>query len=124
MPHGSARILATNPGSTSTKFGVYTKDGAEIVRTVRHTNEDLVQFRGRSVLDQLDYRADEIKSELQEAGYGAGEFAAVVGRGGLLPPVTSGTYVVDDQNFDLRAGESTRRTWERCWRACSQRRLE
>jgi butyrate kinase len=79
MPHGSGRILAINPGSTSTKFGVYTKDGAELVCTARHTDEDLAQFRGRSVLDQLDYRAGEIKSELQEAGYGAGEFAAVVG---------------------------------------------
>jgi len=96
MPHGSGRILAINPGSTSTKFGVYTKDGAEFMRTARHADEDLAQFRGRSVLDQLDYREGEIKSGLQEAGYGAGEFAAAVGRGGLLPPVTSGTYLVDD----------------------------
>ena len=38
----------------------------------------------------------QIKNELQKAGYGAGEFDAVVGRGGLLPPVASGTYLVDD----------------------------
>jgi butyrate kinase len=96
MPHGSGRILVINPGSTSTKFGIYTKDGAELVHTVRHTDEDLAQFRGRPVLDQLDYRAGQIKSELQKAGYGAREFDAVVGRGGLLPPVASGTYLVDD----------------------------
>jgi len=96
MPRGSGRILVINPGSTSTKFGVYTKDGAELVHTVRHTDEDLAQFRGRPVLDQLDYRAGQIKSELQKAGYSAGEFDALVGRGGLLPPVASGTYLVDD----------------------------
>ncbi len=96
MPPGSGRILAINPGSTSTKFGVYTQDGAEFVRTVRHTDEDLSQFRGRPVLDQLEYRAGQIKSELQKAGYGAGEFDAIAGRGGLLPAVASGTYLVDD----------------------------
>jgi butyrate kinase len=96
MPHGSGRILAINPGSTSTKLGVYTKNGAEVVHTVRHTDEDLLQFRERPVLDQLDYRAGQIRSKLQKAGYGLGVFEAVVGRGGLLPPVASGTYLVDD----------------------------
>ncbi len=95
MPHGSGRILVINPGSTSTKFGIYTKDNAEFVRTVRHTDEDLARFHGRPVLDQLDYRAEQIKSELQKARYDAGEFDAIVGRGGLLPPVASGTYLVD-----------------------------
>src|SRR5208282_1974448 len=98
MPHGSGRVLVINPGSTSTKFGVYTKDGPEFVRTVHHSDEDLAQFHGHSVLDQLDYRAGQIKSELQKAGYGAGasKFDAIVGRGGLLPPVASGCYLVDD----------------------------
>jgi butyrate kinase len=96
LPRDSKHILVINPGSTSTKFGIYTKDCAELVRTIRHTDEDLIPFRGRSVLDQHDYRANQIKSELQKTGYGGGEFDAVVGRGGLLPPVTSGTYLVDD----------------------------
>lgn len=96
MPHGSGRVLVINPGSTSTKFGVYTKDGPELVRTVHHTDEDLAPFRERPVLDQLDYRAGQVKSELQKAGYGASKFDAIVGRGGLLPPLASGTYLVDD----------------------------
>lgn len=96
MPLGRGRILAINPGSTSTKLGVYTKNGAEFVHTVRHTDEDLAQFRGRPVLEQVDYRAGQIRHELQKAGYGAGKFEAIVGRGGLLPPVASGTYLVDD----------------------------
>ncbi len=100
MPHDSVRILAINPGSTSTKFGVYTRSGAEFVRTVRHSVEDLAQFGGRSVLDQHDYRAAQIKRELQQAGYELAGFGAVVGRGGLLPPMTSGTYLVDDVMLD------------------------
>jgi butyrate kinase len=96
MQHGSGRVLVINPGSTSTKFGVYTKDGPELVRTIHHSDEDLAPFHGRSVLDQLDYRAGQIKSELQKAAYGASKFDAIVGRGGLLPPVASGTYLVDD----------------------------
>jgi butyrate kinase len=96
MPHGRGRILVINPGSTSTKLGVYAQNGAEFVHTLRHTDEDLAQFRGHPVLDQLDYRAGQIKSELQKAGYAAGEFEAIAGRGGLLPPLASGTYLVDD----------------------------
>lgn len=96
MLRDSRHILAINPGSTSTKVGVYTNDCAELVRTIRHTDQELLPFRGRSVFDQQDYRANQIKSELHKAGCGACNFDAVVGRGGLLPPVTSGTYLVDD----------------------------
>jgi butyrate kinase len=37
-----------------------------------------------------------MREALQEAGYNAKGFAAVAGRGGLLPPMECGTYVVDD----------------------------
>jgi butyrate kinase len=45
---------------------------------------------------RLDYRADLIENTLKEAGYSATGFAAVAGRGGLLPPMASGTYLVDE----------------------------
>jgi len=96
MPRGSGRVLAINPGSTSTKFGVYTKDGAEFVRSIRHCEEELAQFHGRPILSQHDYRAEQIRSELGKAGYESDSFDAVAGRGGLLPPVPSGTFLVDD----------------------------
>ena len=96
MPHDSGHILVINPGSTSTKIGVYTRDSAEFVRTIQHTDEELAQFHQLPVLDQKDYRAERIADELQKAGYGLKEFAAVAGRGGLLPPLASGTYLVDD----------------------------
>jgi len=94
-------VLAINPGSTSTKFGVYTRAGAELVRTILHGDEELERFRGQPMLARQDYRADLIRQALDEAGYnetGRGEehFAAVAGRGGLLPPMGCGTYLVDE----------------------------
>jgi butyrate kinase len=80
----------------STKLGVYTRDGAEWVRTILHGDEEIARFRGKSVLARLDYRAGLIRDALQEAGYSETGFAAVAGRGGLLPPMDCGTYLVDD----------------------------
>lgn len=101
MTHDNDRVLAINPGSTSTKFGVYTRQGAQMVRTIRHGDEELERFRGRPMIARLGYRGGLIESALKEAGYsetGCGEerFAGVAGRGGLLPPMTCGTYLVDE----------------------------
>jgi butyrate kinase len=90
------RVLAINPGSTSTKFGVYLRGGAEWVRTIRHGDEELVRFQGRPILARLDYRARLIAEELAQAGYSPQSFAATAGRGGLLPPMPCGTYLVDE----------------------------
>ena len=96
MNSENRRVLVINPGSTSTKFAVYSKDGAELVRTIRHGQEELAGYRGQPALAQLDYRAELIEQALAAAGYAASGFAAVGGRGGLLPPMACGTYLVDD----------------------------
>ena len=96
VPHESNRVLVINPGSTSTKFGVFTRAGAEWVTSIRHGDEELEQFRGRSMLARTGYRAALIEQALQGAGYDAKQFAAVAGRGGFLPPMECGTYLVDD----------------------------
>jgi butyrate kinase len=92
----NSRVLVINPGSTSTKFGVFLPSGAEWVTTVLHGDDELEQFRGRSTLAQADYRAGHVASGLKQAGYEACPFAAVGGRGGFLPPLACGTYLVDD----------------------------
>ncbi len=97
----SARVLVIDPGTTSTKFGVFTRAGEELARTIRHGDEELERFRGRPMLERLDYRAELVKRALEEAGYsesGKGEerFVAVAGRGGLLPPMACGAYLVDE----------------------------
>ena len=96
MTNENSRVLVLNPGSTSTKFGVYARDGAELVRTIRHGQDELAGFRGQPMLAQLDYRAELIEQALAAAGYAADGFAAVAGRGGLLPPTACGTFLVDD----------------------------
>ncbi|HXS77480.1 MAG TPA: butyrate kinase [Terracidiphilus sp.] len=96
VPHQSNRVLVINPGSTSTKFGVFTKDGPEWVTTIHHGDEEIEQFRGRSMLARTGYRAGVIEKALSAAGYEPKQFAAVGGRGGLLPPMACGTYLVDD----------------------------
>ena len=91
-----SRVLTINPGSTSTKFGVYTRAGAEWTGEVHHSDADLEPYRGQSPLAQLEFRATPVRAALEAAGYGAANFVAVAGRGGLLPPMECGTYLVDD----------------------------
>lgn len=97
MGTDEAKILVINPGSTSTKLGIYTRQGAEWGQTIRHGDEELKLFAGRPILARLDYRATLIGRELEEAGYAGTHFAATVGRGGMLPPMPCGTYTVDQR---------------------------
>jgi butyrate kinase len=101
LTHAGSRILVINPGSTSTKYGIYTEHGAELVRSIRHGDEELTLFQGLPMVARQGYRTRLLKSALEEDGYsetgrGTERFAAVVGRGGLLPPLSCGTYLVDD----------------------------
>jgi len=90
------RVLVINPGATSTKIGIHTSEGAEWTHTIWHGDEEIERFSGQSILARLDYRAELIEKALVEAGYATGIFAAIAGRGGLLPPLPCGTYLVDD----------------------------
>ncbi len=96
-------ILAINPGSTSTKFALYVNETPALVKNIRHSDAELEPFRGRSILEQQQFRAEQIEAALAEAGHDVRELDAVVGRGGLLPSVASGTYLVnDDMLAELR----------------------
>jgi len=94
------KILAINPGSTSTKFALYANESPELVKNIRHSDAELEPFRGRSILEQQQFRAQQIEAALREAGHDVRELHAVVGRGGLLPPVASGTYLVNDDMLE------------------------
>lgn len=86
VPHqGNSRVLVIKPGSTATRFGVFTCEGPEWVSSVHHGDEDLEQFRGRSMLARTGYRAALIEKALVAAGYDAKQFAAVRSREGPLP---------------------------------------
>lgn len=97
----AGRVLAINPGTTSTKIGIFTRAGEEMSKNLHHGDDEIQRFSGRPMLDRLQYRASKIEAALAEAGYstkgkGAEHWAAVAGRGGLLPPMVCGTYLVDD----------------------------
>lgn len=95
----SGHVLVINPGTTSTKIGVFTRDGEQFSETIRHGDEEIARFRGQPMLARLDYRAELIEGALELAGYqpkSKSAERAVVGRGGLLPPMECGTYLVDD----------------------------
>jgi butyrate kinase len=97
---GEFRILAINPGSTSTKVALYADDHPDFITNIRHSDADLIQFRGRPVLDQQQFRCAQIKAALNAAGCDLRELHAVVGRGGLLPALASGTYIVNQEMLD------------------------
>jgi butyrate kinase len=100
------RILAIDPGSTSTKFALFADEKPLLERTLRHSEDAMQQFKGRPLIEQCDFRREAIKDELQGAGFGLSGLAAVVGRGGLLKPLSSGTYRITQRMLDdLRAAE-------------------
>lgn len=98
------RILAINPGATSTKIAIF--DGTKPVfkQTVEHHGDELKGFA--RVLDQYQYRRDLILDVLTKGGISMDSINAIVGRGGLLKPVAGGTYAVTEQMIaDLQQAE-------------------
>ncbi|MCK5036379.1 MAG: butyrate kinase, partial [Candidatus Sabulitectum sp.] len=98
------RILAVNPGSTSTKISVYEDEKEIWDLKLTHSPEELSSF-GTNIFEQYGFRRDVIVSALQTAGYPVESFDGIVGRGGLVKPIPGGTYLVDDNLLkDLRIG--------------------
>jgi len=106
MSAADYKILAINPGSTSTKFGLFSDEVVVHVATLRHSDEEMARFSGRPILDQQEYRSALIEQELRARGFDLKTLSGVVGRGGLLRPLASGTYRVNDAMLDeLRRAE-------------------
>nr|WP_321255709.1 butyrate kinase [uncultured Pseudodesulfovibrio sp.] len=95
------KILAINPGGTSTKIAVFNNEEELFSENVMHQESELHDFD--SVFDQFRYRKDVIVERLRANDYQIEDFDCVVGRGGLLKPVEGGTYEVNDAMIeDLR----------------------
>jgi butyrate kinase len=92
-------ILAINPGSTSTKIAIYEDDKEIYEKNITHSNEEIEKYE--RVADQYEMRYKEILNFLNEVNYDVKDLSAVVGRGGLLPPVKSGAYRVNDVMVDV-----------------------
>ncbi|MCI7645865.1 MAG: butyrate kinase, partial [Bacteroidales bacterium] len=87
-------ILVINPGSTSTKIAVYEDEQPILLRSIRHTIEELDRFP--RIVDQMDFRRDLVVDELRRMGVKC-RFDAIIGRGGLAKPVSGGVYEVNRQ---------------------------
>jgi len=101
------KILAINPGSTSTKIAVYENEQVILIKSIRHESEQLHCFE--KVSHQFEFRKELILKELEEHHISISDFSAIVGRGGLLKPIPSGVYEVNqamiDDLYEGRRGE-------------------
>ena len=97
----SYKILAINPGSTSTKVALYEEERPLLDMNLRHSTEEISRFA--NIIDQLDWRRGLILSALRENGFDIKELSAVIGRGGLIRPIPAGVYEVNSRmRYDLR----------------------
>lgn len=103
MLNNEKRILILNPGSTSTKIGVFHNERCIFEVTLRHNAEELQRFH--RIIDQYGFRKRHILESLHEQGINISKFDAVCARGGLLRPIEGGTYEVNDVMIeDLKSG--------------------
>ena len=99
------RVLAVNPGSTSTKISVYEGEQENFTAELQHAAEELAPFAGKPITAQFAFRKDAIAKALAEHGLGIAGVDAVAARGGLLRPIAHGTYRVGEAMIaDLESG--------------------
>lgn len=97
------KSLIINPGSTSTKIGVFEDETLLFEETLRHSTEEISQYA--TIFDQKDFRKKIITDLLKEKNFDVNTLNMVVGRGGMLKPIPGGTYAVtDDLLEDLKVG--------------------
>ena len=90
------KVLAINPGSTSTKISVYAGDRERFTRELTHTAEELAPFEGQPITAQFAFRKEAIEAFMAASGLTVEGLDAVAGRGGLLWPLPHGTYAVNE----------------------------
>ena len=90
----SYKLLIINPGSTSTKIAVFHDKECVFKKNIKHSAEEIAPFE--HIADQYHFRKEVILNELKEAGIELNDLSIVVGRGGLLKPLTSGIYEVNE----------------------------
>ena len=97
------KILVINPGSTSTKVALFSNEQLLFEKKIGHSSQELSNFN--KIIDQYRFRQDIILSFLKEKRINLSTLHAVVGRGGLLRPIASGTYRINEKMLeDLRSG--------------------
>lgn len=97
-------LLVINPGSTSTKIGVFQDLTEVFTESVSHSAEELAEYP--TIASQFEFREQHIRDALAKRRFAHDSVSAVVGRGGLLRPIPGGVYRVSEPLLaDLRAAK-------------------
>jgi len=97
------RILAINPGSTSTKIALYENETPIFTKSLSHSADEISKFD--KISDQYEFRKKVIIDAVGEHRVDLSEIDAIVGRGGNMKPVQGGTYKINDAMIeDLKIG--------------------
>ena len=97
------KILAINPGSTTTKIAVYEDEKELFETTLHHSNEIIGQYS--NIYSQKDFRKELILDVLRENKIEINSLEIIMGRGGLLKPISGGIYLVNSRMLeDLKSG--------------------
>lgn len=92
------QILVINPGSTSTKIALFRDHDEVFTENLHHPSEKLAQFS--NIAGQYTFRHRAIESFLGNNNIELKGIHCFVGRGGLLKPISSGTYVVSEKMLE------------------------
>lgn len=92
------KILVINPGATSTKVAIFEDKNKLVQENLQHSVEELERFP--TVMDQKKLREEAIIKFLEKNNFKVEDLDAIAARGGILPPVESGTYRVGEKMVD------------------------
>ncbi|MGI6630565.1 MAG: butyrate kinase [Bacillota bacterium] len=97
------RILAINPGSTSTKISIFDDEVELFTLTLEHSSHDIKEYN--TIYEQFNFRKEAVLKTLKEKNILLNSIDAIVGRGGNVKPVEGGTYKVNELMIeDLKVG--------------------
>lgn len=88
------KLLILNPGSTSTKIGVFEGETPLFIESIDHSPEELAPFD--HVAEQYEFRKELVVSTLEKHGVALDSLSGIVSRGGLLTPIQAGAYEIND----------------------------
>lgn len=109
------KILAINPGSTSTKVAYFENDREVNARTLEHSAEELAKYS--SQIEQLPFRMEAVRAYIKELGLEVTDFDAFVARGGSYATFKAGAYQIGEAMVDAVVHPAEGRTPGASWNA-------
>jgi butyrate kinase len=87
-------ILVINPVTTLTQIAIYNYRKQVFLKNIKHSANDLSS--SKKIVEQNDFREKAVLEELKKSGIDIHDIKIVVGRGGLLKPMSGGVYKVNE----------------------------